>query len=45
MVVPEGHRARHVRGTAGGFDFTYLEATGPTLAAYIRQIAEGGRFV
>lgn len=28
-VVLEGHWARHVRGTAAGFDFGYLETAGP----------------
>jgi aminoglycoside phosphotransferase (APT) family kinase protein len=41
-VLLEGHWARHVRGTAGSFDFTYLETGGPTLAAYIRETAETG---
>jgi aminoglycoside phosphotransferase (APT) family kinase protein len=39
-VLLEGHWARHVRGTAGEFDFAYLERGGPTLAAYIRTVAE-----
>jgi aminoglycoside phosphotransferase (APT) family kinase protein len=29
-VLLEGHWARHVRGTSGGFDFAYLETAGPT---------------
>jgi aminoglycoside phosphotransferase (APT) family kinase protein len=39
-VLLEGHWARHVRGTAGEFDFGYLETGGPALAAYIREVAE-----
>jgi aminoglycoside phosphotransferase (APT) family kinase protein len=39
-VLLEGHWARHVRGTADEFDFAYLEHGGPTLAAYIRTVAE-----
>lgn len=38
-VLLEAHWARHVRGTAGTFDFSYLETGGPILAAYIRQVA------
>ncbi len=38
-VLLEAHWARHVRGTAGSFDFTYLEKGGPILAAYIRRVA------
>jgi aminoglycoside phosphotransferase (APT) family kinase protein len=34
-VVLEGHWARHVRGTAGSFDFGYLEAAQPGFAASI----------
>jgi aminoglycoside phosphotransferase (APT) family kinase protein len=37
-VLLEAHWARHVRGTAGTFDFTYLERGGPILAAYIRHV-------
>jgi hypothetical protein len=40
-VLLEGHWARHVRGTAGGFDFGYLETAGPALQARIRRAAEG----
>jgi hypothetical protein len=39
-VLLEGHWARHVRGTAGEFDFAYLEQGGPILATYIRTVAE-----
>lgn len=39
-ILLEGHWARHIRGTAGGFDFTYLERGGPLLATYIRLTAE-----
>ena len=39
-VLLEAHWARHVRGTAGVFDFSYLEEGGPVLAAYIREVAE-----
>ena len=39
-ILLEGHWARHVRGTAHDFDFAYLEAGGPALAARIRQTAE-----
>jgi aminoglycoside phosphotransferase (APT) family kinase protein len=44
-IVLEGHWARHVRGTAGGFDYTYLETASPILAAYIRSVAEGETFL
>ena len=40
-VLLEGHWARHVRGTAGTFDFAYLETAGPAFAARIRRTAEG----
>jgi aminoglycoside phosphotransferase (APT) family kinase protein len=40
-VVLEGHWARHVRGTAGSFDFGYLETAGPAFQARIRRTAEG----
>ena len=40
-VLLEGHWARHVRGTAGGFNFGYLETAGPALQARIRRTAEG----
>ncbi|MCC7368144.1 MAG: phosphotransferase family protein [Chloroflexi bacterium] len=39
-VLLEGHWARHLRGTAAGFDFAYLETAGPAFAARMRQIAE-----
>jgi aminoglycoside phosphotransferase (APT) family kinase protein len=39
-VLLEGHWARHVRGTAAGFDFAYLEAIGPAFAARLRHLAE-----
>jgi len=39
-VLLEGHWARHVRGTAGDFDFTYLESGGPLIARYLRSTAE-----
>jgi aminoglycoside phosphotransferase (APT) family kinase protein len=39
-VLLEAHWSRHVRGTAGPFDFTYLERGGPILAAYIRRVAD-----
>jgi aminoglycoside phosphotransferase (APT) family kinase protein len=39
-VLLEGHWARHVRGTAGAFDFSYLEAGGPAFAARVRRAAE-----
>jgi len=39
-VLLEAHWARHVRGTAGPFDFTYLERGGPILAAYICRVAD-----
>ena len=38
----EGHWARHVRGTAGGFDFAYLERGGPRLWQWVRGMAELG---
>ena len=36
-VLLENHWARHVRGTAEAFDFTYLEGAGPAYAARIRK--------
>ena len=39
-VVLEGHWARHVRGTAGDFDFAYLETAGPAFAERIRRTAQ-----
>jgi aminoglycoside phosphotransferase (APT) family kinase protein len=39
-VLLEGHWARHVRGTAAGFDFAYLEQIGPAFAARLRRLAE-----
>jgi hypothetical protein len=43
MVVLKGHWARHVRGTAGGFDLTVtdLEVAAPALAAHIRPPYQG----
>jgi len=38
-VLLEGHWARHVRGTAAGFDFGYLETIGPAFAARLRHLA------
>jgi len=38
-VLLEGHWARHVRGTAAGFDFAYLETAGPAFAARLRHRA------
>lgn len=40
-VLLEAHWARHVRGTAGAFDFGYLEEGGPVMWGYIRQVGEG----
>jgi aminoglycoside phosphotransferase (APT) family kinase protein len=39
-VLLENHWARHVRGTAEGFDFAYLETAGPAFAARLRWLAE-----
>jgi aminoglycoside phosphotransferase (APT) family kinase protein len=39
-VLLENHWARHVRGTAAGFDFGYLEMAGPAFAARLRRLAE-----
>ncbi|HEY3082784.1 MAG TPA: phosphotransferase family protein [Chloroflexota bacterium] len=36
-VILEGHWARHVRGTASGFDFGYLESAGPAYWEEIRR--------
>jgi aminoglycoside phosphotransferase (APT) family kinase protein len=44
-VLLEGHWARHVRGSAGSFDFSYLETAGPAFAARIRRTAEGGESI
>lgn len=41
-VLLEGHWARHVRGTASGFDFRYLETAGPAFWARIRRTADAG---
>ena len=38
-VLLEGHWARHVRGTAGDFDFAYLETAGPAFWARLRRLA------
>ncbi len=43
-ILLEAHWARHVRGTAGSFDFSYLETGGPALARYVREVAEHGGF-
>jgi aminoglycoside phosphotransferase (APT) family kinase protein len=37
-ILLEGHWARHVRGTAEGFDFGYLEHGGPKLWAWVRRM-------
>lgn len=42
-VLLEGHWARHVRGTAHGFDFAYLESAGPAFWARIRRAAESSQ--
>ncbi|MCC6176403.1 MAG: phosphotransferase family protein [Chloroflexi bacterium] len=39
-VLLEGHWARHLRGTAAGFDFAYLETAGPAFQARLRRVAE-----
>jgi aminoglycoside phosphotransferase (APT) family kinase protein len=39
-VLLEGHWARHVRGTAGEFDFAYLGQANPAFAARIRRTAQ-----
>ena len=39
-MLLEGHWARHIRGTAGHFDFDYLEEGGPKLWAYLRRTAQ-----
>ena len=39
-VLLEGHWARHVRGTAGAFDFAYLETAGPAFWSRLRRTAE-----
>ncbi len=41
-IVLEGHWARHVRGTAGSFDFAYLEDANPSFAASIQR---GGAYM
>jgi aminoglycoside phosphotransferase (APT) family kinase protein len=41
-VFFEGHWARHVRGTAGEFDFRHLEWGVPALAARAKRIALAG---
>ena len=41
-VLLEGHWARRVRGTAGQFDYDYLEAGNPAFAERIRRTAEVG---
>jgi aminoglycoside phosphotransferase (APT) family kinase protein len=40
-ILLEGHWARHVRGTAGDFEFAYLERGGPALWAWVRRLTEG----
>lgn len=40
-ILLEAHWARRVRGTAGGFDFAYLEQAGPLMHAYVRRTTEG----
>jgi aminoglycoside phosphotransferase (APT) family kinase protein len=42
-VLLEGHWARHVRGTAGAFDFGYLGEAGPELQRRIVAYARGER--
>ena len=39
-VLLEAHWARHVRDTAGPFDYAYLEQGGTIFAAYIRRVVE-----
>ena len=39
-VLLEGHWARHVRGTAGDFDFAYLETAGPAFWARLHRTAD-----
>ena len=39
-VLLEGHWARHVRGTAGAFDFAYLETAGPAFWARLHRTAD-----
>ncbi len=39
-VLLEGHWARLIHGTAGDFDFSYLETVGPAFAARIRRTVE-----
>jgi aminoglycoside phosphotransferase (APT) family kinase protein len=43
-VLLEGHWARHVRGTAGDFDFAYLETAGPAFWARLRRMASMGAY-
>jgi aminoglycoside phosphotransferase (APT) family kinase protein len=42
-VLLENHWARHLRGSAAGFDFAYLETAGPAFAARLRRLAETAR--
>ena len=42
-VLLENHWSRHVKGTAAGFDFAYLETAGPAFAARLRRLAETAR--
>jgi aminoglycoside phosphotransferase (APT) family kinase protein len=37
-IVLEGHWARYVRGTAGDFDFGYLETAGPLYHEFIHNL-------
>ena len=41
-ILLEGHWARHVRGTAEGFEFGYLERGGPRLWAWVRRLTSPG---
>jgi hypothetical protein len=39
-MLLEGHWVRHAHGTAGDFDFAYLETAGPAFAASLRRTAQ-----
>jgi aminoglycoside phosphotransferase (APT) family kinase protein len=39
-VLLEGHWARHVRGSAAGFDFGYLEGAGPRYWRSVRRLVD-----
>jgi aminoglycoside phosphotransferase (APT) family kinase protein len=39
-ILLEGHWARHVRGTAAGFEFGYLERGGPILWEWARSLTD-----